>query len=112
MAKQKQVSSKPKKTSTKPYVKYDTIWKSVGGGFSNPGQSKVFKVGKHKVLLSRSDKLDRNGNPVHTATLINKDGSLGESYKSTGAATLVISRAFNKNGIETKHTIIKPKTKK
>ena len=113
MAKQKQAVSKPKKTTaTKPYVKRDTIWKSVGGGLSNPGQSKICKVGQHKVLLTRADKLDRYGNPVHTATVINKDGSLGESYRSNGDAAIVVSEALKKSGIETRYPTQKPKVKK
>ena len=86
------------------YVKYKTIWNSVGGGFSNPNESKVCKVGRHKVLVTRSDKLNRNGNPVHTATYINKDGSLGKSHRSDGSATLVVSRALKKNGIDTRYS--------
>ena len=86
------------------YVFRSTIWKSVGGGFSNPGQAKVVKVGKHKVLISRNTRLDRYGNPVHTATLIKKDGSLGKSYKSNGSATMVVSKALSLNGIDTKYS--------
>ena len=107
------VKSKTKKASTKkPYVKRDTIWKSVGGGLSNPGETKICKVGQHKVLLTRADKLNRYGNPVHTATVINKDGSLGESFRSSGSATLTVSKALKKSGIETKYPTQKPKTKK
>ena len=84
------------------FVKRKTIWNAVGGGFSNPGQSKVFRIGKHKVLVTRSAKLDRYGNPVHTATYIRKDGSLGASYRSNGSATLTVSRALKKMGIDTK----------
>lgn len=93
-----------KSNKTTPYVNSSTIWKSVGGGFSNPGESKVCKVGKYKVLVSRGDRLDRYGNPVHTATLINKDGSLGASYRSNGSASLVVSRALRRNGIDTKYS--------
>ena len=96
--------TKPIATQSTPYVNYSTIWNSVGGGFSNAGESKVCKVGKYKVLVSRGERLDRYGNPVHTATLINKDGSLGESYRSSGSASLVVSRALKRNGIDTKHT--------
>ncbi|MGN1052012.1 MAG: hypothetical protein ACI4SH_01320 [Candidatus Scatosoma sp.] len=94
-----------KKNSAKhtPYVKRSTIWKSVGGGFSNPGESKVCKVGSHRVLLSRAERLDTYGNPVHTATVINKDGSLGGSYRSNGPAALTVSRALRKNGIDTRY---------
>ena len=96
-------ATRTKTAKQAPYVNSSTIWKSVGGGFSNPGESKVCKVGKYKVLVSRGDRLDRYGNPVHTATLINKDGSLGASYKSNGSASLVVLRALKRNGIDTKY---------
>ena len=86
----------------KPYVHFSTLWKSVGGGFSNPGESKIVRVGKHKMCVSRAGKLDRYGNPVHTATLIKADGSFGASYKSNGPAYLVASIALKRNGIDTK----------
>lgn len=38
----------------KPFVYRDTIWNSVGGGFSNPGETRIVKIGKHKVLVSRA----------------------------------------------------------
>ena len=91
-----------KHSTKRPYVKESTIWNSVGSGFSSPGQSKIFKVGSHKVLLSRAERLDRYGNPVHTATVINKDGSLGASYRSNGNATYIVSNALRRNGIDTK----------
>lgn len=87
-----------------PYVYRSTIWKSVGGGFSYGGESKLFKVGKHKVLLSRSERLDKYGNAVHTATVINPNGSLGSSYRGNGSATLVVSKALKRNGINTKYS--------
>lgn len=88
--------------SRKPYVKYNTIWNAVGGGLSNSGESRLCKVGKHKVLLSRSTYLDRYGNPIHTAAVINKDGQVVSSYRSNGSATLTVSRALKKSGIDTK----------
>lgn len=91
-----------KQKRAKPYVYYDTIWKGVGGGLSNAGESKLCKVGKHKVLLTRSDRLDRYGNPVHTASLVRGGRTVGYSAKSNGSATLVVSEMFAKNGIETK----------
>ena len=54
-----------KQKKAKSFVYYDTIWKGVGGGLSNPGESRLCKVGKHKVLLTRSERLNRYGNPVH-----------------------------------------------
>lgn len=85
------------------FVKRKTIWNAVGGGFSNPGQSKVFRIGKHKVLVTRSEKLNRNGNPIHTATYIRRDGSIGASYRSDGSASLVVSKVLKKHGIDTKY---------
>lgn len=101
MAEKETKPSRAKKR--KKYVKYDTIWNAVGGGFSNPNQSAIFKVGKHKVLLSRAEKLDRYGNPVHTATVINSDGSLGKSCRTNGSATLAVSGALKKCGVQTKY---------
>lgn len=86
----------------RPYVKRDTVWKSVGGGFSNAGETKIVKVGNYKVLLSRAEKLDRYGNPVHTATLIKKDGTMGKSCRSNAPAYTTVSWALKKNGIDTK----------
>ena len=63
-----------KQKKAKSFVYYDTIWKGVGGGLSNPGESRLCKVGKHKV----------------------------HSAKSSGSATLVVSEMLAKNGIETK----------
>lgn len=86
----------------KPYVYYDTIWKSVGGGLGDPGESRICKVGKHTVLLSRAEKLDRYGNPIHTASLIKGGRTVGYSTKSSGSATMVVSNMLAKNGIGTK----------
>lgn len=87
----------------KPFVHYSTIWKNVGGGLSSPNASKVCKVGQHKILLTRSAKLDYYGNPVHTATYINKDGTSGIQYRSNGSATYTVSHLLKKKGIETKY---------
>lgn len=69
---------------------------------SNPNESKVCKVGKYNVLLTRANKLDRYGNPVHTATVLNKNGVPCKSYRSNGSATYVVSTALKLNGVETK----------
>ena len=92
-----------KKMSEHPYVRSSTVWNAVGGGFSNPGKSRVVKVGNYKVLLSRAQHLDRYGNPVHTASVIRKDGSIGGTYRANGSAALIVSRALAKEGIETKY---------
>lgn len=98
-----------RKTKRKPFVHYSTIWKSVGGGFSNPGESKVCKVGKHKVLVSRADRLDYYGNPVHTATVIRKDGSMGATCRSNGSATFTVEKALQRSGIDVKRSSPKKK---
>ncbi len=111
----KNATPKTKTTSRsgkRPYVQYATIWKSVGGGFSNPGEEKTFKVGSHKVRLKRSERLNLYGNPIHTATVINKDGTEGGSYRGTGSATMIVSKALKINGVETKHKQIFPKKKR
>lgn len=94
--------TKKKYNSAKPYVRRSTIWKAVGGGFSNAGEAKVCKVGKYKVLVTRANKLDRYGNPVHTATVINKDGTVGSSYRANGNASLVVQEALRRSGVSTK----------
>ena len=97
-----------KQKKAKSFVYYDTIWKGVGGGLSNPGESRLCKVGKHKVLLTRSEsltrseRLNRYGNPVHTASLVRGGRTVGYSAKSSGSATWVVSKMLAKNGIETK----------
>jgi hypothetical protein len=87
----------------KPYVRRSTIWKAVAGEFSNPGQGKLCRIGRHKVLVTRSERLNKYGNPVHTATVVKPDGSFGASHRSAGSATLIVSRALEKNGVATKY---------
>ena len=101
-----------RKKKRKPFVHYSTIWNNVGGGLNYPNESKVCKVGKHKILLTRASKLDRYGNPVHTATLINKDGTTGLSARTNGTATLCVSNLLKKMGIDTKHKAYKVSAKK
>lgn len=98
----------PKKPAAKklvksPYIRSTTISDAVRGGVSNPGESRVINVGKHKVLLTRSQHLDRYGNPIHTASVIRKDGSIGGTYRASGSAALTVSKALAKEGIETKY---------
>ena len=50
---------------------YDTtIRNNVPGALSSPGESVICKVGEHKVLVSRKEKLDKYGNPVHISSVI------------------------------------------
>lgn len=100
-----------KSADKKPYVYSSTIWKAVGGGFSNPGERRIVHVGKYKVMLSRAQRLDQYGNPVHTASVIRKDGTVGGTYRSNGSASLTVSRALEKEGVETKRKRIQRKKK-
>ncbi len=90
------------KKKNKPYVHYDTVWKGIGGGLSNPGESRVCKVGKYQVLLTRGEKLDSYGNPIHTACLVKKGKTVGRSAKSNGYVPFIVSKMLNRNGIEVK----------
>ena len=92
-----------KRKIRKPFVYLSTIWNSVGGGLNYSGQSKLCKVGKHKVLLTRSKNLNKYGNPVHTATYIEKNGLAGKSYRSTGSAALVVSNLLRRQGVDVKY---------
>ena len=91
-------TAKPKR----PFVWYKTLWNSVMGVANSPGESATVKVGKHKVKLQRSENLNKYGNPVHTATVYNKDGSIASSYRGTGGQHLVTTNALHKAGIEVK----------
>lgn len=106
------MKNKTKKKNTGSYVQRSTVWKAVGGGFSNPGASKIIKVGNHKILLERSEKLNMYGNPVHKATYVDKDGTLGKSYRSTGSATDVVCETLRRNNVAIKHRRIFPKRSK
>lgn len=89
-----------KKQPKKPYVHYDTISKEVKGGLNYPSEKKVCKIGKHKVLLERNEYLDSMGNPVHQATYIERNGKLGRSASTNGAAEYAVSDCLRKNGIK------------
>jgi len=91
-------TAKPKR----PFVWYKTLWNSVMGVANSPGESATVKVGKHKVKLQRSENLNKYGNPVHTTTVYNKDGSIASSYRGTGGQHLVTTNALHKAGIEVK----------
>lgn len=42
-------------------------------------------------------------------TLINKDGTMGRSYRSVGSASMIVSEALKRNGIYTKRRLQKKK---
>ena len=77
----------------KPFVYYDTVWKNVGGGSSIPGDTKFCNVGRHKVVVSRGEYLNRYGNPVYTASVLGDDGQVRATSRSSGSATMVVSNA-------------------
>ena len=88
---------------SKYYVYRNTIWNNVGGGLSSPGATKLCKVGGHKVLLTRSQRLNKYGNPVHTASIIGTNGSVKATARGSGSASLIVFRALKKIGIDTKY---------
>ena len=98
-------NTKPKsnKKAQTPYVNYQTLWKGVGGGLSNPGESRVCKVGKHRILVSRSQRLNYYGNPVHTVSVIHPDGTTGRAYRTSGSATTACEQALKSEGIQVRH---------
>lgn len=102
--KSKPKATKPKtaKPKRRPFVWYKTLWNSVMGVANSPGESATVKVGKHKVKLQRSENLNKYGNPVHTATVYSKDGSIASSYRGTGGQHLVTTNALHKAGIDVK----------
>ena len=87
----------------KSIVFNNTISKNVPGALSNPNESRVCKVGRHKVLIFRKAKLDYYGNPVHVATYINSDGTPGVTYQSNGGSQHAVRGLFNKKGISVKY---------
>lgn len=101
-----------KQKAPAPYVNYRTLWNSVGGGLSSPGASRVCTVGKHKMLVTRDQKLDCYGNPVHTVSVIRPDGTTGRSYRTNGSATLACEQALKAEGIQVRRasTGTRPRT--
>ena len=90
-----------KKQTQQSYVQYSTISDSVGSKTFKPGELKVCNVGKHKVIVQKHDRLDRNGKPIHTAAVLKSDGSLHPSHTGNSINTTV-SRALGKSGVKTK----------
>ena len=87
----------------KKFVHRSTVWNNVGGGLSSPGASKLCKVRGHKVLISRSRRLNKYGNPVHTVSVLSDSGNVRATTRGSGSATLIASRALKKVGIDTKY---------
>ena len=94
-------TGKKVKKESKPYVQAATIWDNVEMP-NNPGESKILKIGKHKTLLTRGERLDRNGNPTYTATLIHKNGKMGKAAKSCYPSTAVAA-TLKENGVDIKY---------
>lgn len=81
------------------FVYDSTIRNNVPGALSDPGQSVVCKVGRHKILVSRREKLDKYGNLVHISSVIGKDGIPNKPYSSNGGAQHSVAGALKKSGI-------------
>ena len=89
------------KSKTTTYVQAKTVQKGVKGTLARNGESKLCRIGKHKVIVTGSGR-DKQGRQMHTATLIKENGRLGESYRARGPIVKVVSRALKKNGVEVK----------
>lgn len=94
----------------KSFVYYNTVSKSVwkSGGY-NPGETRVCKIGSHKVVLTRAERLDRSGNPVYTGTVIRKDGTAGKAYKTNNSPAGAAIGALHGEGVLTKYPKINRK---
>ena len=82
------------------FVHEKTLWESVGGGFHLAGEERLCKVGKHKLLVRRSERLNRMGNPIHYVTYVHPDGTMGKTFSTTGSAMLAAKDALRSEGIE------------
>ena len=61
------------------------------------GESRIEKHYGKNVLVSRDKYLDRNGNPVFRASIVNKDGSIGKVYRTNGGQINAIRGALDYN---------------
>lgn len=91
-----------RKKIKRSFVYNETISKNCPGALSNPNQSVLCRIGAHKVNITRGSKLDYYGNPVYTATYINKDGSYGQSYKTNGSCRMAVKGVLNKEKVDVK----------
>lgn len=91
---------------SKSFVYNDTIRKNVRE-LSYPAESQLCNVGKHKVVVTRSERLDYYGNPVYTATVLDREGGTLGSYRSNGSAALVVQGALKRSGVNVRYR--KPK---
>lgn len=96
-----------KQKARKPFVYYDTIRNQTRGGLTSPGEQKRMRIGKYKVSVERAQRLDRYGNPVHTASVYDDYGRLMSSYRSNGPVEHTVSGALRRIGVETKRKTIK-----
>ena len=84
------------------YVQYKTVCNSVEKLSNKQGESKVCRVGKHKVIVTKLGK-DKRGRDRHLATLLKENGRLGDSQVASGAPVRAISGTLKKNGVEIKY---------
>lgn len=90
----KRITTKTTKPKTK--AKVDPL-NRISGMSLYGGESKIEKVGRKKVLITRDKYLDRNGNPVYRASVINSDGTTGKAYRSNGGPGYAVEHAINDN---------------
>lgn len=65
------------------------------GKLPDAGERKLVQVQGQTVCVSRDKKLDRKGNPVYRASLVQKDGTFGKSFRTNGSPTLIVGQALN-----------------
>lgn len=88
--------------SKRTYVQEKTLDKGVQGvQLQKRGESKICRVGRHKVVVTNVGK-DKRGRTVHAASVIKPNGKLGETHAGHGSVTKAVSGALRKNGVDVK----------
>ena len=95
--------AKAKRRKVKPFVFNKTVKNNVPNALSYPNQTVLCNVGKHKIVVRRHEKLNYYGNPIYTATYVNKDGTAGASYRTTGTCRLAVDGVLKKHGVSVKY---------
>lgn len=99
---QKVGARKVKRTVTKSTgkpkqkVKVDPL-RRISGMSLYSGESKIEKLGKKQVLISRDTYPDKYGNPVYRASVLDADGKTGKSYRSNGGPLHAVKDALKNN---------------
>ena len=85
-------------------ISFWTVWDALGtGSFNAPDEARLVQVGEYRLFIIREKHLDRYGNPVHAASLANKDGTCGRWYRSNGGADNTVILCLEENGIIVKY---------